>query len=97
MGQDEQATFRTLSSHRKAIDGLIEQHHGRFVGSAGDSVLAEFASVFEAVNCTVEIRKSLKAENANLLPPARRDEHGSENRLLPQTSLSVELLTRAPE
>jgi class 3 adenylate cyclase len=78
MGEDEQAMFRTLSSHRKAIDGLIEQHHGRFVGSAGDSILAEFASVFEAVNCMVEIQKSLKAEKANLLPPERRDEGGSE-------------------
>jgi len=43
MGEDEEATHRTLTSHRKVIDGLIEQHHGRFVNSAGDSVLAEFA------------------------------------------------------
>jgi class 3 adenylate cyclase len=50
MGADEEATLRTLSSHRKIIDGLIERHHGRFVNSAGDSVLAEFASVVEAVN-----------------------------------------------
>ena len=37
MGEDEEATLRTLSSHRKLIDSLIEQHHGRFVNSAGDS------------------------------------------------------------
>jgi len=43
--EDEEATFRTLSSHRKIIDAIIQQHHGRFVNSAGDSVLAEFASV----------------------------------------------------
>jgi adenylate cyclase len=49
MRDDEEATFRTLASHRKTIDGLIEQHHGRFVNSAGDSVLAEFASVVNAV------------------------------------------------
>jgi class 3 adenylate cyclase len=42
MGEDEEATLRTLSSHRKLIYSLIEQHHGRFVNSAGDSVLAEF-------------------------------------------------------
>jgi adenylate cyclase len=42
MGEDEEATLRTPSGHRKIIDGLIERHHGRFVNSAGDSVLAEF-------------------------------------------------------
>jgi hypothetical protein len=35
MGEDEEATFRTLASHRKIIDALIEQHHGRFINSAG--------------------------------------------------------------
>jgi adenylate cyclase len=44
MGENEEATIRTLSAHRKIIDALIEQHRGRFVNSAGDSVLAEFAS-----------------------------------------------------
>src|SRR3984957_7333266 len=73
MGEDEEATLRTLTSHRKLIDSAIEQHHGRFVNSAGDSVLAEFASVVEAVNCAVEIQTGLKAENANL-PPERRME-----------------------
>ena len=70
MGEDEEATLRTLSSYRKLIDSLIEQHHGRFVNSAGDSVLAEFASVVNAVQCAVEIQTTLKAENANL--PAQR-------------------------
>ena len=66
MAADEEATLRTLSSHRKIIDGLIERHHGRFVNSAGDSVLAEFASVVEAVNCAVAIQTALNAENAQL-------------------------------
>src|ERR1700732_2341676 len=73
MGENEEATLRTLSSHRKLIDSLIEQHHGRFVNSAGDSVLAEFASVVNAVQCAVEIQTTLKAENANL-PPERQME-----------------------
>ena len=73
MGGDEEATLVTLSAHRKIIDSLIEQHHGRFVNSAGDSVLAEFASVVEAVNCAVDIQTALKAENAKL-PPERRME-----------------------
>jgi adenylate cyclase len=73
MGENEEATFRTLSSHRKLIDSLIEQHHGRFVNSAGDSVLAEFASVVNAVQCAVEIQSTLKTENSTL-PPERRME-----------------------
>jgi Adenylate and Guanylate cyclase catalytic domain len=70
MGEDEEATLRTLSSHRKFVDSLIEQHRGRFVNSAGDSVLAEFASVVNAVQCAVEIQHTLKAENAEV-PPER--------------------------
>src|SRR5258705_12554574 len=73
MGEDEEATLRTLTSHRKLIDSAIGQYHGRFVNSAGDSVLAEFASVVEAVNCAVEIQSGLKAENASI-PPERRME-----------------------
>jgi adenylate cyclase len=49
MEENEEATLRSLSASRKIIDGLIEKHHGRFVGSAGDSVIAEFASVVNAV------------------------------------------------
>src|SRR5712671_6788956 len=70
MGEDEEATLRTLSSHRKLIDSLIEQHHGRFVNSAGDSVLAEFSSVVNAVQCAVDVQTALKVENANV--PAER-------------------------
>ena len=73
MGENEEATLSTLSSYRKLIDSLIEQHHGRFVNSAGDSVLAEFASVVNAVQCAVEIQTTLKSENANI-PPERRME-----------------------
>ncbi|MBV8360760.1 MAG: adenylate/guanylate cyclase domain-containing protein [Deltaproteobacteria bacterium] len=73
MGQDEEATLRTLSAYRKIIDCLIESHRGRFVNSAGDSVLAEFTSVVEAVNCAVEVQNAIKAENSNL-PPERRME-----------------------
>src|SRR5690242_10134798 len=73
MGEDEEATIRTLSAHRRIIDGLIEHHHGRFVNSAGDSVLAEFASVVNAVECSVEIQNALKVENVSL-PSNRRME-----------------------
>jgi adenylate cyclase len=71
MGEDEEGTLRTLSACRKITDSLIERHHGRFVNSAGDSVLAEFASVVEAVTCAVSIQTALRAANAEL-PLERR-------------------------
>jgi adenylate cyclase len=49
MGEDEESTLRTLASHRKVMDTLIAQHRGRIVGTAGDGLLAEFASVVDAV------------------------------------------------
>jgi adenylate cyclase len=73
MGEDEEATLHTLTSHRKQMDALIAQHRGRIVGTAGDSVLAEFASVVDAVQCAVVIQITLQAENAQL-PPERRME-----------------------
>src|SRR5579864_5540396 len=73
MGEDEKATLYALTANRKIIDSLIKQHNGRFVNSAGDSVLAEFASVVNAVECAVEIQTALRSENASL-PPERRME-----------------------
>src|SRR5262249_40898484 len=73
MGEDEEATLRTLTASRQVTDTLIQQHRGRIVGTAGDSILAEFASVVDAVQCAVEIQTALKTENANL-PTNRRME-----------------------
>jgi TolB-like protein/Tfp pilus assembly protein PilF len=70
MGEDEEATLRTLQSYREVTDTLIHQHRGRIVGTAGDSVLAEFVSVVDAVRCAVEIQQQLTARNADL--PAHR-------------------------
>lgn len=61
--------MHNLSSHRKVIDSLSEQHYGRSVKSVADeSVVAEFATVVEAVNCWSKSRFAVKAENANLRP-----------------------------
>src|SRR5215475_12424705 len=73
MGEDEVATLHTLTAYRQVIDALIQQHQGRVVGSAGDSVLAEFASVVDAVQCAVEIQHALRAKNTEL-PEHRRME-----------------------
>jgi adenylate cyclase len=73
MGEDEVGTLRTLTAHREVTDSLIQQHRGRIVGTAGDSVLAEFASAVDAVQCAVEIQRALRTKNAEL-PTDRRME-----------------------
>ena len=60
MGRDEEGTVRVLSAHRAVIDGIIAFHEGRIVSTAGDSVLAEFASVVEAVRCAVEMQDAME-------------------------------------
>lgn len=71
MGLDEEGTLATLSAHRTITDELIAKHGGRICGTAGDSVLAEFASVFAAVDCAVEIQRAIAVAN-EALPEARR-------------------------
>ena len=56
MEQDEAATLGTLRTYRDAIDGLIARHRGRIASTAGDSLLADFPSVVEAVQCAVPCR-----------------------------------------
>ena len=67
MGDDEEATIRTLTAYRAVISTLIQQYRGRVVDSPGDNLLAEFASVVDAVRCAVEIQHALKGKNAELL------------------------------
>jgi adenylate cyclase len=73
MGEDELATVRTLEAYREMIAKVIRNYSGRVVDSPGDNLLAEFASVVDAVESAVEIQKELKAKNAEL-PENRRME-----------------------
>ena len=73
MGEDEVGTLRTLTAYREVMFSLIEMHHGKVVGTAGDSVLAEFVSSFESVECAIEIQGALSARNAGL-PDERKME-----------------------
>ena len=66
MERDEAATLATLSAHRVIVDELVNSHNGRITGTAGDSVLAEFASVVEAVDCAVKIQDALATANEGL-------------------------------
>src|SRR5882724_3677792 len=73
MGDDEVATVRTLTAYREVMATLIQQHHGRVVDSPGDNLLAEFASVLDAVQCAVEIQQELKLKNADLPAPRKME------------------------
>jgi adenylate cyclase len=55
MGEDDQATVRTITAYRQVITEVVQKHRGRVVDSPGDNILAEFASVIDAVSSAVEI------------------------------------------
>jgi adenylate cyclase len=74
MGDDEEATIRTLTSYRAVMISLIQQHHGRVVDSPGDNLLAEFASAVDAVQGAVEIQHELQRRNMEL-PDERKMEY----------------------
>jgi adenylate cyclase len=71
MGEDEAGTHRALGEFRRAVDPLIADHNGRIVGTAGDSVLADFSSVVDALNCALEMQRAARAIN-DPFPPERR-------------------------
>jgi adenylate cyclase len=73
MGEDEVATIRTLTAYREVMAALIRQHRGRVVDSPGDNLLAEFASVVDAVQCGAAVQQELKRRNADL-PTSRKME-----------------------
>ena len=73
MGEDEEATVRTITAHRKVITSVIQKYRGRVVDSPGDNILAEFVSVVDAVQSGVEIQEVIRAKNAEL-PDERKME-----------------------
>jgi class 3 adenylate cyclase/pimeloyl-ACP methyl ester carboxylesterase len=65
MSEDEAGTLASLQAHRsQLLDPAITRHHGRVVKLMGDGLLAEFASVVEAVDCAAEIQREMAARNA---------------------------------
>jgi len=61
MGEDEVTTVKTLEAYKQVMFSLIRQHRGRVIDSPGDNLLAEFASVVDAVQCGVAVQKELQA------------------------------------
>src|SRR4051794_2646942 len=59
MGRDEVGTLRTLTAYRVIVDRLIASHRGRIFNTAGDSLVADFASAVDAVQCAVAVQDAI--------------------------------------
>ena len=73
MRDDEEATVRDLGAHRVLISDIIKQHDGRVVDSPGDNILAEFASVVDAVNAAIKIQDEIKKSNLEIYRDRRME------------------------
>ena len=72
MGTDEVGTLGRLRAHRsELLDPAIEMHRGHIANTAGDSILAEFGSVVDAVTCAVQIQRGMLARNSDVPPDQR--------------------------
>jgi adenylate cyclase len=71
MGDDEVATVQTLTTRREVMARFIREHRGRVVDSPGDNLLAEFASVVDAVACATEVQREFKSLNVDVPEPRR--------------------------
>jgi class 3 adenylate cyclase len=72
MGADEEGTHERFKAHLvELVDPKIREHHGRIVKTTGDGVLAEFASVVDAVRCAGEIQRGMADRDLDL-PEERR-------------------------
>jgi adenylate cyclase len=68
MGLDEAGTLAVLNEYKGVMTGVIAQHRGRVVSTAGDAVLAEFPSSVMAVQTAVDIQRQLAERNQKLEP-----------------------------
>ena len=72
MGADEEGTHERVKAHlAELIDPKIREHHGRIVKTTGDGVLAEFASVVDAVRCASEIQSAMAIRDLDLAEARR--------------------------
>ena len=72
MGADEEGTHERLKAHLgELVEPKISQHRGRIVKNTGDGLLAEFASVVDAVRCAAEIQQAMADRDLDL-PEERR-------------------------
>jgi len=72
MQQDDQATVRALTERRAIFAERVTAHRGRIVNAPGDSILAEFPSLIDAIDCAVDVQTAIAALNAAVPDPQRR-------------------------
>jgi adenylate cyclase len=65
-GEDEEGTHRTLRAYLDRISSIIVDHSGRVVHYAGDAVLADFATVVDALGCAAAVQQELNGRNSGL-------------------------------
>src|SRR5712691_7865448 len=65
MARDEVGTLARLKACRVIIDELIASHRGRIFNTAGDSVVADFASTVDAVQCAAAVQAAISTENTS--------------------------------
>ncbi len=63
MGADEEGTLATLKEYREAMARLIAAHDGRVINTWGDGLIAEFASVVNAVRASIDVQNELGLRN----------------------------------
>ena len=69
---DEEGTHERFKAHLvELVDPKIREHHGRIVKTTGDGVLAEFASVVDAVRCAGEIQHAMADRDLDLAEERR--------------------------
>ena len=67
MGVDEEGTLAQLKAHRRdLVDPKVNEYQGRIVKTVGDGILAEFASVVDALRCAIDIQRGMVARNADV-------------------------------
>jgi class 3 adenylate cyclase len=71
VAEDEEETLRCLASYRSVFEEFVGRGYGRIFNTAGDAILAEFASAVEAVRCAVDVQESLRTRNL-AYPPSRQ-------------------------
>jgi len=71
MGADEARTVRDLKGHQAVVLPMVGDFHGRIIDTAGDGILAEFASVVNAVECAVAIQRAMVERNTSVEPERR--------------------------
>ena len=62
MGKDEEKALRILQKNRDTLKPIIARFNGEWLKEMGDGTLSSFVSAVEAVNCALEIQRSLKDE-----------------------------------